>query len=115
MNDKWEVKVEEYPGSWEVKIYLFRRNAAGRPAMVHIGKDGMVELTEIKPADVINEPTMALNRDAWIALKRALTDNIVAEKQDIEKALEASDRALGATEYHLEDLRKLLKLSGGKK
>jgi hypothetical protein len=97
----WEVIEQEQIGNWTVKVYLVLKDGP-RPQVAHI-KDGFLEMTEIKEGEMEVKPTFDINMDAWRTLKGAMTDKKVREKNEVEAEL-------GATKYHLEDLRKLLKL-----
>ena len=101
-NETWEVIVQENIGMWMVDVYLIQRGTL-RPAIAHI-KNNELELTELKEGQVQAEPTLTLNRDAWNALKSAMVDKQEREKSTVESELTA-------TKYHLEDMRKLLKLN----
>ena len=99
----WEVIEQEQVGQWTVKVYLVLRDGP-KPQIAHI-KNGFFEMQEIKDEDegVDIKPTLHINLDAWKTLKLAMVENKVREKNEVEAEL-------GATKYHLEDLRKLLKL-----
>lgn len=97
----WEIIEQELLGSFSVKIWLVLRDGI-RPTLAKIIK-GHLEMTEIKEENVEYEPTLSLPYDAWQALKHSMIDKKVREKNEVEAEL-------GATKYHLEDLRKLLKL-----
>jgi len=95
----WEVIAQEGVGAWTVKVWLIEKSY--KPSVAHI-KDGHLELSEIKEgSDYEVEPTFSLNMDAWRAIKMAMLNNVEREKSTIEAEL-------GATKYHLEDLRKLV-------
>lgn len=98
----WEVIEQEQVGLWSVKVWLILKD--GRlPTVAHIVK-GEILLEELKEGAVEVEPTFNINLDAWRTLKAAMVDTKVREKNEVEAEL-------GATKYHLEDLRKLLKLT----
>lgn len=101
VKDNWEIKVIEQPWNLTVKIYLFIKGY--KTSLAHIVK-GNLEITEIKEGGAKEpEPTMILPIDAWNLLKITMIDNKVREKGEVEAEL-------GATKYHLEDMRKLLKI-----
>jgi hypothetical protein len=102
MNSKWEIIEQENIGGWNVRVWLIRKDTP-RVEVAHINKDGMIEMSELKEGSSETSPTLNLNRDAWLALKEAMTDKKVEEVQE-------TTSELRATRYHLEDMRKLLKL-----
>lgn len=101
MNENWEIKVIEQPWNLTVKIYLFVKGY--RTSLAHFVK-GNLEMEEVKESAIEPDATMILPIDAWELLKRTMIDNKVREKNEVEAEL-------GATLYHLEDMRKLLKLN----
>ena len=100
-NEIWEIKVIEQPWNLTVKIYLIQKG--NRAYLAHIRK-GFLELEEIKQGHTEPEATMVLPSDVWNLIKETMVDNKVREKNEVEAEL-------GATKYHLEDMRKLLKLN----
>ena len=97
----WEVIEQEQVGQWTVKVWLVLRDGVRR-SVAHIVK-GQLIMTEIKEGEAEVEPTLNINLDAWRTLKNAMVEKKVREKNEVEAELEA-------TKYHLEDLRKLLKI-----
>ena len=100
INEEWEVIVNDRIPSWEIEIYLIKKGY--KPQLAHI-KDGFIRLVDIKRGELDPHPTLRVNRDVWQALKMALIDKQEREKSTVESELIA-------TKYHLEDMRKLLKL-----
>jgi len=98
---KWEVIVTNKPWNMSRDIYLIERGY--KTSLAHIVK-GQLEMTEVKEGSTDPEPTMNIPWDVWEALKVSLIDTKIREKSEVEAEL-------GATKYHLEDMRKLLKLS----
>jgi hypothetical protein len=100
MNDKYEVKIVENFGNWSVSIYIIEKGS--KPSLASI-KDGNLEFTEIIPYSADTKPTLILPKYLWDIMKHTIIDDKVREKSEVEAEL-------GATKYHLEDMRKLLKL-----
>lgn len=100
-NENWEIKVIENIGTLNVSIYMFQRSDKIR--LAHFVK-GQIELEEMDESAIEPEPTMKIPYDVWNCLKRTMIDDKVREKSEVEAEL-------GATKYHLEDMRKLLKLN----
>jgi hypothetical protein len=96
----WKIEVRELPWSMKVEIYLIDKDY--KPSLAHY-KNGQIELTEIIEG-LEQEPTFTLPVSLWEAMKYQMIDNKVREKNEVEAEL-------GATKYHLEDMRKLLKLN----
>ena len=101
MNNKsWEIVEQEVIGAFNIKIWLISKDTH-RPSIAKI-VNGFIELEEIKEGQEL-KPTFEMPYDAWQALKKAMIDGKVREKDEVEAELTA-------TKYHLEDLRKLLKI-----
>lgn len=97
--DKWEVVTQELVGEYAVKVYLIEKGV--KPRLASIGDGGFMVTTEIKDGKEM-PPTLRINYDVWKALKSAMLDKQEREKSTVEAEL-------GATKYHLEDMRKLVK------
>lgn len=100
-SDNWEIIEQDLLGKFTVKVWLINRSSP-TPAVAHI-VNGNIELAELKEGSAEIEPTFEINYDAWKALKKSMTEQKTREKNEVEAEL-------GATKYHLEDLRRLLKL-----
>lgn len=96
-NDQWEVIVQDNIGGWNARIWLI--NKGYKPSIGYI-KEGVLELQEIIGGKEM-EPSLILNQDLWRALKKTMTENYERDKSTVEAEL-------GATKYHLEDMRKLV-------
>ena len=96
--NNWEVKVVENFGSWTVDVYLIEKGY--RVSLAHF-VNGQIEREEIKDGGIEAKPTMTLPKELWEAIKTSMIDNKVREKSEVEAEL-------GATKYHLEDMRKLV-------
>ena len=92
-----EVVVQENFASYEAKIWVLDRT---NKQMVGFLKNGYIDFKEYEPGVEV-EPTMVMNRDIWKAIKNYMIDGNVREKNEVEAEL-------GATKYHLEDMRKLI-------
>lgn len=97
----WEIIEQEAVGSFTAKIYLLN-TANGRVSISRI-VDGHIELKELVQGQE-EQPTLTINLDIWRYIKASLTDEKIKDKNEVEAEL-------SATKYHLQDLRKLLKLN----
>lgn len=100
-NKNWEVKVVDKFGLWSVDIYLVEKGHS--ISLAHF-KDGQIEMEEIKDGMIDPKPTMTLPMELWAAIKATMIDDKIRDKSEVEAEL-------NATKYHLEDMRKLLKLT----
>lgn len=78
------------------------RDSYQNVSLAHI-VNGQLEMTEIQEGATDPEPTLRLPVEVWNAFKEVLIDKKFREKSEVEAEL-------GATKYHLEDMRTLLKL-----
>lgn len=99
-NSKWEIIEQEDVGGWSTKVWLIRKDTP-RVEVAHITKDGFLEMQELKRDGIQPTPTLDINRDAWLALKSAMTDKKIEDVKE-------TTTELKATKYHLEDMRKLV-------
>lgn len=95
----WDVIESPMVGGFKTKLYFIHRNATG-VQLASIVK-GQIRLKEIKDDGIEHPPTLELNYDLWRRLKEVMVNTKVREKSEVEAEL-------GATKYHLEDLRKLV-------
>lgn len=95
-----EIKIVEQPWLMSVSVYIFEKGY--KPSIAHY-KDGRLEMSELVEGEIDPEPTLKLPYEVWDCLKHQLIDNKVRDKNEVEAEL-------GATRYHLEDMRKLLKI-----
>ena len=96
--NNWKVYVQENFGQMSVRVYLINKDRI--PSIAHI-KNGRVELEEMIEGSEPSEPTLELPLDAWEGLKAAMVENHERDKNTVEAEL-------GATKYHLEDMRKIV-------
>lgn len=97
----WECVVVQRPWDFNVSVYLlFTGN--GKRQIARADK-GNVVLEEFKEG-MVDQPFLQLPHDSWQALLQCF-GGIVPRQEEIETGTE-----LKATKYHLEDMRKLLKL-----
>lgn len=100
--DDWEIIEQEVIGQFVTKIWLLNKQPNGISIAHFVGGNIELELVKEDPSKEI-EPTLKINCDIWRMIKKSLTEEKVREKNEVESELIA-------TKYHLEDLRKLLKL-----
>ena len=93
---KWEIIEQNTLERFVTKVWLVFRD--GIPQVASI-VNGQLQLTKIEEGKEY-PPTLDIPYDAWQAIKRAMVDEKVREKSEVEAEL-------GATKYHLEDMRKL--------
>lgn len=97
----WKVYTERVGWSDEVRVWLgVRQN--GRFSNARVDKTGHLELTEMKEGAETPEPLMVVPTSVWQMIVDA-----VAEKTPPTKK-EALNAELGATKFHLEDMRALV-------
>lgn len=96
----WEVRLVEVPGKIGKALHIFRMIDSSK--IEHWRFDGVVE---IKPVGEAIEPTLYVFTEQLQALALALNESGVKlpEKAFVEGKLEATER-------HLSDMRKMLKL-----
>lgn len=98
---KWEVKVVDKLWNMSVDLYIIQRGY--KTSLAHI-VNGRLEMSEVVEGIAEDpQPTMTIPYDVWEAIKISMIDTKVREKSEVESELKA-------TSYHLEDLRKLLKI-----
>lgn len=97
MNNQYKIIVQEKPWSLNVDIYILEKGYRTSVASV---EKGYLKMTEIKEGANEAPPTLTIPLEVWEVLKREMIDNKVREKSEVEAEL-------GATKYHLEDMRKL--------
>lgn len=101
LTGKYRIVVQDEIGLWAVKIYIIE-DRGDKPYMARL-VDGHLEFSELIAGSTNVPATLTLNRDIWELMKFQLIDTKVKDKSRVEGELEA-------TQYHLEDLRTLLKL-----
>lgn len=102
MNNNWKIQIIEKPGYFVKEIYIYRRGNAGKIEMLE--NNGKIK--EYKEgSDYTNKPFISLEPEQM----QALSDELSRCGYKPEKGYQVGK--LEATEKHLEDLRKLLKLS----
>jgi len=97
---QYDIEVQERYWNWSVAVYLINRGGEG----VFMGKivKGRLTWEKIKEGgEYPDEPTLLFNRDVWEVMKQSLTKNHERDKHTVEAEL-------GATKYHLEDMRRLV-------
>lgn len=100
MGPAYEMVIQDQPWNWAVAVYLVNRGSEG----VFVGRIVKSRLTweKIKEgSEYPEEPTLLFNRDVWQVMKESMTENHERDKHTVEAEL-------GATKYHLEDMRKLV-------
>lgn len=99
----WQCVVVQEPWDFNVKIYLmFTGNGKKQIASVY---NGGILLTDYEEESVNpSKPFLTMPVDSWQTLLQCMS-GIVPDEEEIETGSE-----LKATKYHLQDLRKLLKL-----
>lgn len=95
----YEIIVQDRPWNWTFAIYLINRGGEG----VFLGRvnDGKLTWEKTKEGADEDEPTLLLNHDLWEIMKQTMTEKHERDKHTVEAEL-------GATRYHLEDMRKLV-------
>ena len=108
---KYEVKIYEEPWRDSVNIIFFYREGE----KVYKAKNVELEFEEIKEyAAIDDKATIVLSSFKAHELLRSLAEAL--DEKDIKTDKDAKIQGtLSATRYHLEDLRKLLKLKEGEK
>lgn len=96
---EWKCVVMNEPWNMNVKVYLI--NEAQRKVAT-LSQDGHVVMTEA--VEGVSQPFMTLPYNAWQSIISAMGE----VEPDVKR--EATDSELKATKYHLQDMRKLLKL-----
>lgn len=96
MNEEWNIKIVDVGWKLEKDIWIFRRRIDGKVEM--LGGEILDE------QGVVKTPTLSLTNDQLRRLAEAINkEGINPQKEFVEGKLEA-------TEKHLQDMRKLLKL-----
>lgn len=95
------IKVHVQPKYGMEAVDVFITNSGGDGYFVARIKDNHLEWEKRKDDGVELEPTMTLPLFIWDIFKRSLMDNQERDKHTVEAEL-------GATKYHLEDMRKLV-------
>jgi hypothetical protein len=100
-NQNWEVFVDEKFGLLIVDIFIMTRNL-GKRSVAHFGKDGSIQLTELKEGFYPVKPTFSLPLDLWNIFKESANKHVgTLDKKEV-------DAELKATKYHLQDMRRLV-------
>lgn len=99
----WRVMVNPRPYDWNVEVWLIRKD--GNRVENATVQDGIIQLKEvIEGSKEGHNPFLILPGDVWQLLVDAMTETTPPSKKErIEGELEA-------TQFHLQDLRTLLKL-----
>lgn len=95
--ENWNIEIVDVGYKLAKDIYIFRQSSGGKTEMLG-GK--IVEFGEANP-----EPTLSLTNEQLRKLAEAIN------KQGINPQKEYVEGKLEATENHLQDMRKLLKLT----
>lgn len=103
-DDGWYISVSSKPYNDMVDVW-FACQEGGNTKICHFNKTGTGILTKLIEGELNPEPTMRINRFMWDGFRKAIL-GIEETPKEIETTSE-----LKATRYHLEDMRKLLKLS----
>lgn len=102
-DDGWYVSVSSKPYNDQVEVW-FAFQSGVLTQVCHFNKTGTIVLTKLKEGDLNPEPTMKISRAIWDGLRQAING---VEETPQKQSLDAE---LKATKYHLEDMRKLLKI-----
>lgn len=97
----WRVIVQQAPSAFAVRLYILKVEHG----KVYIGKikDNHLEMEEIKEgAEGFNDFAFECPRPVWDTLAMCITGTV----ENIDK--KEIDAQLKATQYHLEDMRKLV-------
>lgn len=92
----WKCVVYNEPWNLSVKVFLINE----RDRKVAKIENGQILLTDLKEG--VSEPFFTVPMPAWKAIQDAMGN--------VEPQMILNDGELNATKYHLEDMRKLLKL-----
>src|SRR3989304_3893135 len=99
----WVVVLQQAPWSDEYELWIgFVNKATGKFSIATVKEGGYLELKEFKEGEIKIPPTMRINGRVWDGLAEALRRGI----SQIDKKV--VDVELSATQYHLEDMRKLV-------
>ncbi len=107
--EEFEIYTQEVFERDSIKIYfILRRN--GKTSLGNINERGRVVFSEINPEESVEEkPTMIIDYYYFKIFGKAILK--VLDKHGIKPEEESFTKGkLLATEYHLEDLRKIIKL-----
>ena len=99
MMHDWYVQIQDLPAQFSKALYIYRKSPIGGTEILQ-GKEVVV----YKPGE-IPEPSLILQPDILQGLLEAIM-SMGIKPRDAGK----TEGLLEATEYHLEDLRQLLKL-----
>ena len=99
----WIVSVRHQPYSDLVEVWIAQQDARGT-SIIHFDDNGRMVITLLKEGAINPEPTMKVNGWIWDGIRQAING---VEPMPSKQAVDAE---LSATKYHLEDVRKLLKL-----
>lgn len=100
-NTDYKVVVNPRPYDWNVEVWIIERRG-DKSGIMSFDKTGIATITELKKN--FETPTFILPQQVWSLLIEAITEETPPKKMD------RLDGEITATKYHLEDLRKLLKL-----
>jgi hypothetical protein len=101
--DGYFVKLWHKPMADAVQLFIGHSSPQGTE-IAHVSKDGLLQWDKIKVGDFDVKATIEMNSLLWDCISKALQGVAQPPEQShIEGELQAS-------KYHLEDLRKLLKL-----
>jgi len=108
MGNDWEVHVDYQTHANKCDIYIFRNLTDGRELITEF-KNGEIVLERLAFGAIVPNPTMSIRGQFIKPFLQAFADvcykeGIMPEKQPI------IENELTATKYHLEDMRKLLKI-----
>lgn len=97
---EWQVKILDRGYTFTHDVYIWRKGMGNQ--IQQVTGNNTIETSE---DGEVKEPTLRLDREQLVAFAQALNDlKINPKKEFIEGKLEA-------TENHLQDMRKLLKLN----
>lgn len=102
-DDGWVVSLNPSPWSDNMELWIAQVKQ-GKFYSGNVDKDGYLELKEVKEGLELQNPTLRINRRIWEGLAQALRGiTPQVDKKEV-------DAELKATKYHLEDMRKLMKI-----
>ena len=99
----WQVFTQQQGYSDVIFVWLGQYRD-GRYYNATVGKDGHLELAEVKEGAIDPKPLLKIPRRLW----QMIVDDVSTNTKPTIKA--EVDAELKATKYHLEDVRSLLKL-----
>ena len=98
MNNDWKIKINENFGGMMVLVFIYRENGS-EIEIAYFEQDGTMSIKKYSPIE--ENPTFKIPIYVWESLKESLVTKHERDKSTVEAEL-------GATKFHLEDMRKLV-------